>query len=395
MSACLLVVNAGSSSIKFALYSVAGGGDLAVELNGQVAGIGTQGCFTVVDQTGRVLVDQLQTFVAAESHHSAFEIIYTWLTDYLQDRALLAVGHRIVHGGKFYAAPVLVDEHVLEQLNALIPLAPLHQPHNLASIRELQKLLPELPQVACFDTAFHSTQPSVAKNLALPRKFTDDGLRRYGFHGLSYEYIAALLPELNLSGARVIVAHLGSGASLCALSDGVSIATTMGFSPLDGLVMGTRCGSIDPGVLLYLMDHYKMDVRALEQLLYFQSGLLGVSGISSDMVTLLASQDSRAQEAVDLFIYRVGRELGSLAAALGGIDALVFTGGIGEHSAIIRQRISLQAAWLGVEIDFIENQQQNNKFCISKIDSAVSAWVVQTDENLMIARHTLKLLTNK
>jgi len=257
----------------------------------------------------------------------------------------------------------------------------------------LQKLLSTLPQVGCFDTAFHHSQPDVAQRLALPRQFTDDGLRRYGFHGLSYEYIAELLPQLNLVDARVIVAHLGSGASLCALKGGRSVATTMGFSPLDGLVMGTRCGSLDPGVLLYLMDHYQMDARALEQLLYYQSGLLGVSGISSDMVTLLASQDERAQEAVDLFVYRVSRELGSLAAALGGIDALVFTGGIGEHSVTIRERICRQAAWLGVELDELANRQSDPYFCISTPNATVSAWVVQTDENLMIARHTLKLLS--
>jgi acetate kinase len=272
-------------------------------------------------------------------------------------------------------------------------LAPLHQPHNLAPVLELLELQPTLPQVACFDTAFHYTQPNVAQRLALPRQFAEAGVKRYGFHGLSYEYIAALLPQLNLADARVIVAHLGSGASLCGLSDGRSVATTMGFSPLDGLVMSTRCGSLDPGVLLYLMDHYHMDARALEHTLYYQSGLLGVSGISGDMVTLLASQDTRAQEAIDLFVYRVGRELGSLAAALGGIDALVFTGGIGEGSATIRERVCRQAAWLGVELDSVENRQQDNCFRISKPDSAVSVWVVQSDENLMIARHTLNLLT--
>lgn len=393
MSACLLVINAGSSSIKFALYSLAGEGDLAAELNGQVAAIGVQEHFTVTDAAGRALVDQLPALQSADRYSNAFELIYTWLLEYLQGRELLAAGHRIVHGGQLYAAPVLVGGRVLEQLQALVPLAPLHQPHNLVPIRELQKLLPALPQAACFDTAFHCTQPSVAQSLALPRQFAEAGVKRYGFHGLSYEYIAALLPQLNLAAARVIVAHLGSGASLCGLSNGRSVATTMGFSPLDGLVMSTRCGSLDPGALLYLMDHYRMDARALEHTLYYQSGLLGVSGISGDMVTLLASQDTRAQEAIDLFVYRVGRELGSLAAALSGIDALVFTGGIGEGSATIRERICRQAAWLGVELDPVENRQQDNCFRISKPDSAVSVWVVQSDENLMIARHTLNLLT--
>jgi len=369
--------------------------DLAVEINGQVAGVGAQGQFTASDAAGNKLINQQLQPHAVALHSQAFEVIYHWLLGYLQGRTLLAVGHRIVHGGQFYAAPSLINDQVFEHLEALIPLAPLHQPHNLAPIRELQKLLPTLPQVACFDTAFHYTQPEVAHRLALPRKFAEAGLRRYGFHGLSYEYIANLLPQLKLAGARVIVAHLGSGASLCALKDGRSVATTMGFSPLDGLVMGTRCGSLDPGVLLYLMDHYQMDARALEKLLYFQSGLLGISGISADMATLSASPNPHAQEAVESFVYRVTRELGSLAAALGGIEALVFTGGIGEHSEIIRQRICEQAAWLGVTIDSTANQQQSRRFCISKPDSAVTAWVVQTDENLMIARHTLKLLISK
>jgi len=395
MSACLLVINAGSSSIKFTLYGLTEDTDLAVEINGQVAGVGAQGQFTASDAAGNKLIDQQLPPHVVALHSQAFEVIYHWLLGYLQGRTLLAVGHRIVHGGQFYAAPSLINDQVFEHLEALIPLAPLHQPHNLAPIRELQKLLPTLPQVACFDTAFHYTQPEVAHRLALPRKFAEAGLRRYGFHGLSYEYIANLLPQLKLAGARVIVAHLGSGASLCALKDGRSVATTMGFSPLDGLVMGTRCGSLDPGVLLYLMDYYQMDARALEKLLYFQSGLLGISGISADMATLSASPDPHAQEAVESFVYRVTRELGSLAAALGGIEALVFTGGIGEHSEIIRQRICEQAAWLGVTIDSTGNQQQSSRFCISKSDSAVTAWVVQTDENLMIARHTLKLLISK
>ena len=268
------------------------------------------------------------------------------------------MGHRVVHGGQHYSAPVLIDATVLAELETLVPLAPLHQPHNLATIRVLLETMPSLPQVACFDTAFHRTQPDVAQRFAIPRRFADEGVRHYGFHGLSYEYIASVLPTLEpaLADARIIVAHLGSGASLCALHKGRSIATTMGFSPLDGLVMGTRCGNIDPGVLLYLMDRHNMDARALEQLLYHQSGLLGVSGISNDMRTLLASDDPHAQEAIELFVYRVGREIGSLAAALGGLDALVFTGGIGEHSAVIRAKVCHQAAWLGLELDDSANE---------------------------------------
>jgi acetate kinase len=250
--------------------------------------------------------------------------------------------------------------------------------------------MPSLLQVACFDTAFHRTQPAVAQRFAIPRRFADEGVRRYGFHGLSYEYIVSVLPGLDstLADARIIVAHLGSGASLCALYNGRSIATTMSFSPLDGLVMGTRCGNIDPGVLLYLMDRHHMDARALEQLLYHQSGLLGVSDISNDMRTLLASDDPRAQEAIELFVYRVGREIGSLAAALGGLDALVFTGGIGEHSAEIRAKVCHQAAWLGLELD--DSANEAGAIRISTPGSKLSTWVVSTDENLMIAHHTLR-----
>jgi len=275
-------------------------------------------------------------------------------------------------------------------LENLISLAPLHQPHNLAAMRALLEIMPTLPQVACFDTAFHRTQSDVAQRYALPRRFTDAGVRRYGFHGLSYEYIVSVLPELDatLAKARIIVAHLGNGASLCAIQNGRSIATTMGFSPLDGLVMGTRCGSLDPGVLLYLMDHYNMNARAMEQLLYYQSGLLGVSGISSDMRTLLASDDPQAKEAIDLFVYRVGREIGSLAAALGGLDALIFTGGIGEHAAGIRAKICRQAEWLGLELDDAANDA--GAMGISTAGSKLSAWVVNADENLMIAHHTLQ-----
>jgi acetate kinase len=253
--------------------------------------------------------------------------------------------------------------------------------------------MPTLPQVACFDTAFHHTQPEIAQRFALPRRFFDEGIRHYGFHGLSYEYIASVLPAFDpkLTDARIIVAHLGNGASLCALKYGHSIATTMGFSPLDGLVMGTRCGNIDPGVLLYLMDHHGMDVHALEELLYHESGLLGVSGISSDMRTLLASDNPHAQEAIELFVYRVGREIGSLVAALGGLDALVFTGGIGEHAAVIRAKVCQQTAWLGLELG--ESANETDVKQISTLNSKVSVWVLATDENLMIAQHTLRLVT--
>lgn len=394
MNKYLLVINAGSSSIKFAIYQKdTSSVQLVADAAGQIEGIGSQPNFTVNSADGVVLIERTLSVDEAHNHTGAITIIRAWLQDYLADGTLLAVGHRIVHGGQHYSAPVLINSTVLAELESLIPLAPLHQPHNLVTIRALLETMPSLSQVACFDTAFHRTQPAVAQRFAIPRRFADEGVRRYGFHGLSYEYIASVLPTLEptLADSRIIVAHLGSGASLCALHKGLSIATTMGFSPLDGLVMGTRCGSIDPGVLLYLMDHYGMDARALEKLLYHQSGLLGVSGISNDMRTLLASDDLHAQEAIELFVYRAGREIGSLAAALGGLDALVFTGGIGEHSAVIRAKVCHQAAWLGLEFDDSANEAAAAR--ISTPGSKLSAWIVPTDENLMIARHTQRQVT--
>ena len=394
MNKYLVVINAGSSSIKFAVYQIDGlSEELVADASGQIEGIGSQPGFTVKSSESLVLLERKLTFNEAHDHMGAITLIRSWLREYLANGTLLAVGHRVVHGGQHYSAPVLIDASVLAELETLVPLAPLHQPQNLLTIRALLETMPELPQVACFDTAFHRTQPDVAQCFAIPRHFADEGIRHYGFHGLSYEYIASVLPKLEpaLADARIIVAHLGSGASLCALDKRRSIATTMGFSPLDGLVMGTRCGNIDPGVLLYLMDSHNMDARALEQLLYFESGLLGVSGIDSDMRTLLASDDPRAQEAIDLFVYRVGREIGSLAATLGGLDALVFTGGIGEHSAEIREKVCHQAAWLGLELDDSANVATAKR--ISMADSRLSAWIVPTDENLMLARHTLSQVT--
>ena len=390
----VVVINAGSSSIKFAIYQKnTSSAHLIPDADGQIEGIGTQPGFVVKSSEGRVLLEHKLTINEAHDHMSALTLILDWFLEYLANGTLLAVGHRVVHGGQHFLAPVLIDASVLTELETLVPLAPLHQPQNLSTIRALLEIMPELPQVACFDTAFHRTQPDVAQYFAIPRRFIDEGIRHYGFHGLSYEYIASTLPthEPALADARIIVAHLGSGASLCALDKGQSIATTMGFSPLDGLVMGTRCGNIDPGVLLYLMDHYGMDARALEQLLYYESGLLGISGISSDMRTLLASEDPHAQEAIELFVYCVGREIGSLSAALGGLDALVFTGGIGEHSAEIREKVCQQVDWLGLKLDDSANEATATR--ISRLDSKVSAWIVPTDENLIIAKHTLSQVT--
>jgi len=394
MNKYLLVINAGSSSIKFAIYQVVILSTLRVDATGQIEGIGNHSRFMVRDAQGNILSNCLLSTEEVNNHADAIIIIRSWLLEYIRGGTLLAVGHRVVHGGQQYFTPILIDEKVLIDLENLIPLAPLHQPHNLAAIRALQEIMPTLPQVACFDTALHRTQPDIAQLFALPRGITDAGVRRYGFHGLSYEYIVSVLPDLDASlvKARIIVAHLGNGASLCAIQNGRSVATTMGFSPLDGLVMGTRCGSLDPGVLLYLMKHYNMDAHALEQLLYYQSGLLGVSGISSDMHTLLDSDEPQAKEAVDLFVYRVGREIGSLVAALGGLDALIFTGGIGENSAEIRAKICQWTEWLGLELDVSANEA--GAPCISMPNSKLSAWVVNTDENRMIAQHTLQQISD-
>jgi acetate kinase len=356
----LLVVNAGSSNVKLGLYEVGADRAPVARAAGQLDGVAAVGA---------------------------------WLREQGGGRAPVGVGHRIVHGGSEFAEPTQIDARVLTALERLVPLAPLHQPHSLAGVRAAADVLPGVPQVACFDTAFHRTAPPVAQDLALPRRYADEGLRRYGFHGLSYEHVATVLADLDppLASARVVVAHLGNGASLCALRAGRSVATTMGFSALDGLVMGTRPGSLDSGALLYLIDRHGMDARALEHLLYEESGLLGVSGISADMRVLLASGDPRAQYAVDLFGYRLGRELGSMAAALGGLDALVFTGGIGENAAAIRARVCRDAAWLGIALDEAANDAHAAR--ISASGARASAWVVASDENGVIARHTAHVLT--
>src|SRR5271165_2367286 len=370
MTPLLLVVNAGSSSLKFALFKKNEADQPVADATGQVEGIGTQPWFTVKDAAGQTLVDRAHDPDEVLHHSGAIAIIRSWVHERDRGATLLAVGHRIVHGGQYFSEPVLVDTKVLTQLEALVPLAPLHQPHSLAVIRAVRDAMPTLPQIACFDTAFHRTQPAVAQAFALPRRLIDESVRRYGFHGLSYEYIASALPTLEpgLAVARVIVAHLGSGASMCALRGGRSVATTMSFTPLDGLVR-----------------------RALEKLLYHESGLLGVSGISSDMRTLLASDDPSAKEAIELFVYRIGRELGSLAAALGGLDAIVFTGGIGERSAVVRAQICREAAWLGLELDGVGNERHGPR--LSTPASKVTAWMVPTDEDLVIARHTLQQVT--
>lgn len=347
MSDVILVLNAGSSTLKYSAF--------------------------LVDGLSLLLRGQIETREADQAtYDAAVDRVLNRCRDELGSHRVVAIGHRVVHGGMRYSTPVRVDDAVLVELEALVPLAPLHQPHNLRAIRTLLLRSPQLPQVACFDTAFHRTQPEVAQRFGLPRQLTEQGIRRYGFHGLSYEYIASVLPGIDPTAAagRTVVAHLGHGASLCALLHGQSVATTMSFTPADGLLMGTRCGSLDPGVLLYLLRQRGMTAQEVEYLINHESGLLGVSGFSSDMRELLASSDLRAREAVDLFVYRINRELGSMAASLGGLDAMVFTGGIGENAEVIRNRIVQNAAWIG----------------------PFRVHVVPTHEELIIAKHTQELL---
>ena len=337
MSGEILVLNTGSSSIKFSLFVEGGPDELSLRCQGRIQDLGGRAHFEVEEPTGHVLVDyDLNEGQQGIGQAEALRALLDWLDNAAFEERLIAAGHRVVHGGEAFLDPVRVDEAVLARLDAFVPLAPLHQPHNLAGIRLLGALQPGLPQVACFDTAFHRTQPPVARAFALPREFSETGIRRYGFHGLSYEYIASVLPRYlgDAAQGRIIVAHLGNGASLCALKVGKSIASTMGFTALDGLPMGTRCGALDPGVVLYLLTERGMDPSAITDLLYNRSGLLGVSGLSHDMRTLLESDESPAAKAIDLFIYRIGRELGSLTAALGGLDALIFTGGSGELNRV-------------------------------------------------------------
>ncbi len=389
----ILVVNAGSSSLKFSLFRLEAADVLQLAVRGQIDGIGTRPHLNAKDDAGNTLVERDLAVDQVGAVGDALTLASDWLREHFPGEPLLAVGHRVVHGGTNYAQPVRVDAAVFAALEQLTPLAPLHQPHNLAAIRALRKTQPHVPQIACFDTAFHRTHPQLADVYALPWEYYETGVRRYGFHGLSYEYIAAALPRVApaIANGRVIVAHLGSGASLCALQAGKSVDSTMGFSPLDGIPMSTRPGAVDPGVLLYLVGQRAMTPAALEQLLYKESGLLGLSGVSNDMRLLLASPEPRARLAIDYFVYYVTKAIGALTAVLGGLDALVFTAGIGENSPEIRARIVLACAWLGITLDVDANQRGGA--CISGEGSAVSAWVVPTNEELMIARHAHALVT--
>ena len=383
MNSAILVVNAGSSSIKFAIYDAAGDHDAAL-YGGAIDDIGHAARLRAHDAAGKSLADV--TIGGAASHEDCLSALLKWIAGHSGGIELAAAGHRVVHGGRDFAGPVKITPDVMSKLDALCPLAPQHQPHNLAAIRALARLHPKLTQIACFDTAFHVTQPAVATAFALPRRLTESGVKRYGFHGLSYDYIASILPRHLGAKAdgRIVVAHLGHGASMCAMFQRRSVATTMGFSALDGLMMGSRCGSLDPGVILYLLDQRKMSAKDISHLLYNESGLLGVSGVSDDMRDLLASRDPHAAEAVALFVYRIVRELGSLAAALGGLDGVVFTAGIGEHSPEIRARVCAQAAWLGLEIDAAANRQGGPN--IGKRDARVAILAVPTDEEIVIAK---------
>lgn len=384
----LAVINAGSSSIKFALYE--NDGEYPILFRGQVEKLGVAPRLIVANAEGEQLTEQ--NWRAGElDHASATQTILETAVGLLGGRKVGIVGHRVVHGGTQFASPVVITPAIMAELRKLCPLAPLHQPHNLAAIDAIAAAAPHIQQVACFDTAFHRAQPELAQMFALPRELSDLGIRRYGFHGLSYEFIAMRLKEVapEVATGRVIVAHLGNGSSLCAMSDGQSVGTTMGFTAVDGLMMGTRCGSLDPGVLIYLMDERGMDARALEDLIYRRSGLLGVSGVSSDMATLRGSSDPAASKAIELFVYRIVREVGSLAAALGGVDAIVFTGGIGQNDRQTRAEIAEGCGWLGLILD-----PQRNETGPGRIDgegSRMAAYVIRTDEEQMIARHASAL----
>ncbi len=390
MPDAVLAINAGSSSLKFALFELRGVDGLATVMRGKVEGIGETPHLRASDEAGAVIAER--RFPSDASHEALLETVLKLVETHLGADRLRAAGHRVVHGGARFTAPVQVDAAAMREMEALTPLAPLHQTHNLAPIRAIAAARPGLAQVACFDTAFHSTMPDVATRLALPRAISDAGVRRYGFHGLSYEFIArrmrATAPAL-IAG-RVIVAHLGNGASLCAMRTGRSIDTTMGFTALDGLVMGTRPGTIDPGALLYLLRERGMSAADVEDMLYHRAGLLGVSGVSGDMRALLASTDSHAREAVALFVARLAREAGGLVSALGGLDALVFTGGIGEHAAPIRAEACARLAWLGLQLEEAADARGAGR--ISTQDSSVDVWVIPTDEEAMIARHTMETL---
>jgi acetate kinase len=391
MAGYALVLNAGSSSLKFCVFGRDHDIRWQVAARGQIEGIGTAPRLTAKDGQGEKLTEE-KLGPSIRDAAAAIDVLGDWLRSRFQSGPIMGVGHRVVHGGPRFTGPVIVTPEILAELTELTPLAPLHQPHNLAPITAILNRMPDVPQVAVFDTSFHRGHSPAASLVPLPCDIRQGGIERYGFHGISYEYIASVLPEVapEIAGGRVIVAHLGSGASLCALRDRKSIDSTMGFTALDGLCMGTRPGSLDPGVVLYLFQNLGLSVCQAEEILYKKSGLLGISGISNDMRDLLDRTEPEARLAIDYFVYRAAKEIGALAAVLGGLDALVFTAGIGENSPEIRRRIAQASAWLGIELDFAANAAGGPR--ISKPHSAVSCWVIPTNEELMIARHTSSLL---
>ena len=391
MDVYALVLNAGSSSLKFCMFRQSDGTSWQMEARGQIEGIGTSPHMTVKDADGHKKLDQ-QLDASIRDGRGAIDTLAAWLRSHYQGGKIVGVGHRVVHGGPRFSAPVVVTKEILAELKELTPLAPLHQPHNLAPIDAIFDRMPDVPQVACFDTGFHRGHAPVATLVPLPRELCKGGVERYGFHGLSYEYVASVLPEVapEIADGRVIVAHLGSGASLCAIRNRKSVDTSMSFTAVDGLCMGTRPGAIDPGIVLYLFQKLGLSVKQAEDVLYKKSGLLGISGISNDMRDLLGNSDPAAKFAVDYFIFSAAKQIGALAAVLNGIDAIVFTAGIGENSPEIRKRVCEASAWLGLDLDEAANAARGPR--ISKPTSKVSAWVIPTNEELMIARHTWSLL---
>jgi acetate kinase len=386
-----LVLNAGSSSLKFSVFQRPDEQKWRLAARGQVEGIGTSPRLSAVDADGHKLADEkLASWV--QSGRDAIDVLALWLRSNYGGSKVAGVGHRVVHGGANFTRPVVITKEVLAELHQLVPLAPLHQPYNLAAIEAVFDRLPDVPQVACFDTSFHRTHAPVVDLVPLPHELTSGGVRRYGFHGLSYEYIASVLEDVvpEIAKKKIIVAHLGSGASLCAMNNGQSVDTTMGFTAVDGLCMGTRPGSLDAGIVLYLFQNRGMSPKEVETILYKKAGLIGISGISNDMRDLLGREEPEAKLAVDYFIYRAAKEIGALTAVLGGVDALVFTAGIGENSPEIRRRICAASAWLGIELDEQKNAKKATR--ISTTTSKVSVWVIPTNEELMIARHTGDLL---
>jgi acetate kinase len=389
LDSVILTLNAGSSSLKFAAFRLAKGGEPSLLASGQIEGIGATAKGSVKSASGETAELSFDQSHARVDHAAAMGSILDWLKKAGYDSSIVAVGHRIVHGGPDYAEPIRIDDATLAKLKALIPLAPLHQPHNIAGVEAAMKAFPSTPQVACFDTAFHRTHPFINDTYALPRSYYDEGIRRYGFHGLSYEFITRKLRTIAPQIARedVIIAHLGNGASMCAVHDGRAIATTMGFTALDGLSMGTRCGQIDPGVVLYLMAEKKMSADAISDLLWKNSGLKGMSGLSQDMRELEESDSPAARDAIAYFVSRIRRELASLSATVSGAEAIVFTAGIGEHSWKVREAALTDMEWMGVHLDAQSNRA--NAQIISAKSSPTIVFVIPTNEELMIAEHTV------